>query len=424
MKKSVGSEPLTGDLTSNTRFSSSDYLKHTVDKERTLSTEPQPAPVQGASPLGIEGCPSLVGFGATAPLSCNSAAEDQQDRPPLGSYTLTDTISQLSATLSGVRNNPDLRKFAPLSRKFIDYLRWMDSAGLQISGFNNRTNKSETITRGMSHRWTRAYRNKLLAKLYLLDEYIKENPSAVTLLTLTTFHDLKYRPNDTTPRLSIPEAFQVLKQSWKKLSMIIRKQMPGTEYIWIVEPQKSGYPHLHIVLFADVSIGMQERIKTQWAKYQAGDYEHGAQFEIRQPEDSIESLRNYLMKYIAKGFVSTESRFGDHKWTPAELVFNALVWDGNYRTFQPSRGLQKYMGWTPGKDDAIYWHTNDMQYKAEGEEKRASVTIWQRSLVGWIPGRVLAEIPVEVLQVPTYIKCWRCSKEPENICDCLLVGCG
>jgi hypothetical protein len=261
----------------------------------------------------------------------------------------------------------------------------MDSAGLSISGFNNEINKSASMNMGMSHRWTTLYRKKLLAKLYRLDEYIKDHPTPVTLMTLTTYHDLKYREGDDSPRLSIPEAFVVLKQSWKKLSMIIRKRMPGTEYIWIVEPQKSGYPHLHVTLFTDVSIEEQDGIKKQWAKYQAGDYEHGAQFEIRQPEDSIESMRNYLMKYIAKGFVSTGSRFGENKWTPAELVFNALVWDGGYRTFQPSRGLQKYMGWTPGKDDAIYWHTNTMEYDGNGEP--GSKVIWERSILGWIPGR-------------------------------------
>jgi len=259
----------------------------------------------------------------------------------------------------------------------------------------------------MSLRWTTAYRKKLLAKLYLLDEYIKENPSPVTLMTLTTYHDLKYRQNDDSPRLSIPEAFEVLKTSWKKLSMIIRKKMPNTEYIWIVEPQKSGYPHLHVVLFADVSIGMQDGIKKQWEKYGAGDYEHGADFEIRQPEDTIKSLRNYLMKYIAKGFVSTDSRFGDHKWTPAELVFNALVAAGNYRTFQPSRGLQKYLGWTPGHDDAIYWHTNRMMYETYGEKDQASIIRWERSLVGWIPGRTVQEDPPGELSTRSRLKLWK-----------------
>lgn len=162
---------------------------------------------------------------------------------------------------------------------------------------------------------------------------------------------------------------------------------------------------------------MQDGIKKQWAKYQAGDYEHGAQFEIRSPEDSIQSLRNYLMKYIAKGFVSTDSRFGDHKWTSAELVFNALVWDGDYRTFQPSRGLQQYLGWTPGHDDAIYWHTNTMELGSVGEEKeQPTVTIWERSLVGWIPGRSLRVDRVqddpEDIEGPTTKALWREGNKP------------
>lgn len=324
--------------------------------------------------------------------------------PPLGSYTLTDkdggrpdNLSALSRALSGVRHDKNLYKFYGISRKFIDYLRWMDSAGLSISGFNNETNKSASMNRGMSHRWTTLYRKKLLKKLYLLDEYMKDHPSSVTLMTLTTFQELKYRKGDDSPRLSIPEAFMVLKKSWKKLSMLIRYWIPGTEYILIVEPQKSGYPHFHIALFTDISPEIQDKIKQKWEKYQAGDYEHGAQFEIKKPEESIKSLRNYLMKYIAKGFVSTGSRFGEQKWTPAELVFNACVWDGNYRTFQPSRGLQKYMGWTPGKDDAIYWHTNEMKYESYGEKESSSVMIWERSLLGWIPGRVLEPDPFGLL---------------------------
>jgi hypothetical protein len=426
-RASSSASPEKGELPS-TSFSG-DAINLSTGSILDIPLFPVEPPVQGASPLGSVGSPSQRmeappwgGCGAASAASIGGAAA-RPGIPPLGSYTLIDTCDTLSKTLSGVRDNKELRKFHPLCRNFVDYLRWMDSAGLLISGFNNRTNKSELVYKGMSHRWTRLYRNKLLAKLYLLDDYIKENPSEITLMTLTTFHYHKWRPFDDSPRLSIPDAFQVLKKSWKKLSMIIRKHMPGIEYIWIVEPHKSGYPHLHVVLFTGVSVGMQERIKTQWAEYQAGDYDHGAQFEIKKPKNSIESLRNYLMKYIAKGFVSTESRFWNTKWTPAELVFNALVWDGNFRTFQPSRGLSRYMGWTPGKDDAIYWHTNDMQYKTDIGNESASVTIWERSLVGWIPGRPIAEIPGELLQAPTRTKCWYCDKRPENICDCLLVGC-
>jgi hypothetical protein len=269
----------------------------------------------------------------------------------------------------------------------------MDSMGLTISGFNLRENKGIDKSFAASHRWTTAYRKKLLAKLYLLDDYIKENPSAVSLLTLTVYQDGEYSEQVTGKKLTIPESFELLKKSWKNLSMMIRHLLPGTEYIWIVEPHQSGYPHLHVVLFSDVSTGIQERIKTLWsAKYKAGSFEIGADFEIRRPDQAIESLRNYLMKYIAKGFISTDSRYGGDGWTAAELVFNACVWEGGYRTFQPSRGLQKTLGWIPGKDDAIYWSSNTGEYEDQvGEINR--FVLWERSLLGWIPGRQALQEP-------------------------------
>ena len=335
-----------------------------------------------------------------------------QPGPALGSYTLTDTVlnrrekfSDLSRLLAVLRKDKRLRQYYQLSRSFVDYLRTMDSMGLTISGFNNRDNKGLDKYFIANHRWTTGYRKKLLAKLYLLDEYIKQNPSSITLLTLTVYQDGDYSEQMTGKKLTIPESFELLKKSWKLLSMVVRKVLPDIEYIWIVEPHKSGYPHLHVVLFSDVPMGIQEKIKTLWsAKYRAGSFENGADFEIRRPDEAIESLRNYLMKYIAKGFISTDSRYGGEGWTAAELVFNACVWDGSYRTFQPSRGLQKYMGWTPGKDDAIYWHTNKADFVRDGQEDRSEVIIWEKSLLGFIPVR---EITGPVPAGPNRLALWK-----------------
>jgi len=360
-------------------------------------------------------CPAPVvgGVGGTkSPLSLqekraypNGASEASG---LLGSYTLTDNVgerrkkfSDITKLLSVIRMDKRLRQYYHISRSFVDYLRFMDSMGLCVSGFNNRDNKGIDKYFVANHRWTTGYRKKLLAKLYLLDEYIKQNPSSITLLTLTVYQDGDYSEEMTGKKLTIPESFELLKKSWKKLSMMIRNILPGTEYIWIVEPHESGYPHLHVVLFSDVSIGIQERIKTLWSKnYRAGSFEHGADFEIRRPEQAIESLRNYLMKYIAKGFISTDSRYGGDGWSASELVFNACVWDGGYRTFQPSRGLQSLLGWTPGKDDAIYWSSNTASFEDDGGEKH-EVLIWQKSLLDWIPGREI--IPKENL--PYCISC-------------------
>jgi hypothetical protein len=369
--------------------------------------------------LGVGG----VG-GTKSPLSLQEKrAYPNSESGPLGSYTLTDNVGQrsdkfsdLSNLLSVIRKDKRLRQYYHISRSFVDYLRAMDSMGLCISGFNNRDNKGIDKYFIANHRWTTGYRKKLLAKLYLLDDYIKQNPSSVTLLTLTIYQDGDYSEEMTGKKLTIQESFELLKKSWKNLSMMIRHILPGTEYIWIVEPHKTGYPHFHVVLFSGVSIGVQEKIKTLWSeKYQAGSLEHGAQFEIRRPDQAIESLRNYLMKYIAKGFISTDSRYGGDGWTASELVFNACVWEGGYRTFQPSRGLQKTIGWTPERDDKIFWHTNKGEFNGDEPGEKHEFIIWERSLLGWIPGRGIHQGDPG----PSNRLSWKCN----NCCSCVFYPC-
>jgi hypothetical protein len=50
------------------------------------------------------------------------------------------------------------------------------------------------------------------------------------------------------------------------------------------------------------------------------------------------SLRNYLMKYLAKTFIETIP-----DWAPEELVFNAIAWSEGYRFFGCSRDLSHEM---------------------------------------------------------------------------------
>jgi len=112
-----------------------------------------------------------------------------------------------------------------------------------------------------------------------------------------------------------------------------------------MEPHQSGYPHGHTLFFGEIQKSHQERFITLWnRKYRAGSLEHGLRFEERAPEN-IESVPNYLMKYVAKGFVKTGSKFEilDVPWTPEILVYNAIVWKRRYRTFQPSRDLCRVM---------------------------------------------------------------------------------
>jgi hypothetical protein len=62
-------------------------------------------------------------------------------------------------------------------------------------------------------------------------------------------------------------------------------------------------------------------------KYKAGSYEHGVDFAASKPGQLIGSIRNYLMKYLAKGFTSTGSKFGEgNTWGAGELVL--MRWSG------------------------------------------------------------------------------------------------
>lgn len=77
-------------------------------------------------------------------------------------------------------------------------------------------------------------------------------------------------------------------------------------------------------------------------------------------DEDITSPRNYLMKYIAKRFVITDTRFSETFWTKEQLVFNALIRKNGYRSFQPSRKLQQVMCYDQVRDNSVWRHTGDL----------------------------------------------------------------
>jgi hypothetical protein len=178
-----------------------------------------------------------------------------------------------------------------------------------------------------------------------------------------------------------------LKEGWDKLSKILRKYIPDLTYIWVIEPHASGYPHFHVIVFAEISEPLQEKIKHLWSeKYEVGSKEHGVDFTTRTPNEDIDSLRNYLMKYIAKGFVITNTHFSETFWTKEQLVFNALIWTKGYRTFQPSRRLQKIMRYNLKTRKSVWWHTGESEFETSYSTERERHLIWERYLIpGWLP---------------------------------------
>jgi len=188
------------------------------------------------------------------------------------------------------------------------------------------------------HRWTPIYRKSVIAKMYLLEKWHNlHSDLPVTMGTFTTYQDGVYSRRIVVKSKTIKEAFDCLKQSWKKLSMWLRHYVPDIEYVLFFEPHKSGYPHLHAIFFGDLSPEIQDRIKHLWSdKYKAGSLEHGANFR---PVKDLKSVRNYIIKYVSK--ILHHSNVNE--WSSGELLFNAVMWKNKYRLWGASRSLSQAM---------------------------------------------------------------------------------
>jgi hypothetical protein len=106
-----------------------------------------------------------------------------------------------------------------------------------------------------------------------------------------------------------------------------------------MEPHRSGYPHMHVAIFGYVRKELQERLERLWSeKYEVGSKEHGIDFSVKSVKESIQSVRNYLMKYITKGMGGE----GKRTWTAEEWVYHALAWKHHHRYIGMSRSISRY----------------------------------------------------------------------------------
>ena len=88
------------------------------------------------------------------------------------------------------------------------------------------------------HRWKPEYMKARIAKFYLLDEWAKNNPLPLSLLTFTTYHDSEYARRMRGKGCTIEESWDLLKVGFWKASLLIRNKIrKGVPYYWIAEPQ-------------------------------------------------------------------------------------------------------------------------------------------------------------------------------------------
>lgn len=221
------------------------------------------------------------------------------------------------------------------------------------------------------------YQNQQMAKLYRLNDWynsLPPNRRVITMMTLTTYQrEFK----------SYFEQYDFLRDSWLKLKDVMKKELGDFDYLVIAEPHKSGFAHYHILLFKWIANSRAKRYQCLWyEKYVAGSKSRGVNFKVDM-SGSIRSLKNYLMKYMAKNFSLTFDekfipetdlkQFSEPSKERASLsvenksyflkVFHAVKWYMNkrgnrhkgFRAFQPSRALSSIMALPKKENTTIAW---------------------------------------------------------------------
>jgi len=196
-----------------------------------------------------------------------------------------------------------------------------------------------------THRWSPEYREKLYARLkaaerHVLAKWGEEVPT--TMLTLTAPHNDE--SGDARPFTAVLDD---LKDGLDKARHVIRRETEGieTEYLAVLEPHATGYPHVHILVFGVASESLGEKVVDYWANRYVEGASRDAQDvkAIRGRDAQLRSPAAYVMKYLSK----TLAREGGDETTDRECEpsiagyaeFSALMWATGKRTYSMSGGL-------------------------------------------------------------------------------------
>jgi hypothetical protein len=267
----------------------------------------------------------------------------------------------LQKQISRIKTNPKLNSYEDLVEDFGNYLEETSHYSFDIYG---ETYYGEQVIQNVPyiHRWTSVYRKSILARLYRLESWHKRTQKPVTFLTLTTYQDGDYSCRQKGYSLDIQEALKLLGDSFRKLREMIRNRIKGyaIDYFCLLEPHDTGYAHLHMIIFDEFTQDEQDKIKYLWSeKYEAGA-SFGVNFQFKKPKESIQSIRNYAMKYLAKGLRSSGSKYYKESWSPAEAVFNAVLWQTKTRLWSCSWNIGKIINQRPDKQEFVYDEDGNM----------------------------------------------------------------
>jgi len=277
-------------------------------------------------------------------------------RGSLGSLSIKDTptITPSEMAWKSYRNclNEIKGKYGKLLTDFCRYMEMCDNSGFSAEGVAvgsrcksyyvlDKYSKNDWGKRKVSgpllNRWHPKRRAAWIAKMHTVSNWYEANRiEGCTLITLTGYQE--------NSGLSFYDTWDAIAESRVKLLKILRKYLGKISYFWVVEPHtqnETGYPHFHLAVFTEVDNhikdtngeGMEDKLRRLYSEeWKTGSHTYGLDFTPMKGDKSIKDLKNYLMKYIAKGYI------GDEIWSPGELIFNAHLYGATHGARPPKEG--------------------------------------------------------------------------------------
>jgi hypothetical protein len=293
---------------------------------------------------------------------------------------------------------------------FRDYLRAKDGRSIVLE--ETATNDDIALAIPHTHRWSPEYRSKTYAKLKAAEgaaEIIWGDGVPSTMITLTAPHrtaDGDHRP--------VMDVLSDITDNRSRVLDLVRKRLSDlhvqTEYLWVMEPHKSGYPHVHILVLGAQLPGLGDKVADMWAdKYVDGASRKAQSVDISESrEKSLSNPAAYLMKYLGKTLSKSDTRSDDPVAQQPQIggyeTFSAAVWISGKRTFGMSQSLRqevtirmsggpteeteyewKLVGTTDGGHEGVYrdGDARDLISSCDEDSRRAVSTRDLDSVMGY-----------------------------------------
>lgn len=211
----------------------------------------------------------------------------------------------------------------------------------------NETDK-EIIDFPVKCRGSSRYSADVINKKENLEKYLKNDydKSGIVFMTFTLSSN---RVND------IWEAFGVFREAMNHISSQLQNEKHfgyRPNYLWVLEPHKSGYPHLHLVVF-ETRIPNIEDLASWWSdNYTEGRADLcGVDWERIPTRQAYNRVCSYISKYVIKT-LSFENMETDQQELNLRLFWLGLLWLSGRRSWSYSRKIGNVMlyglvmGWT------------------------------------------------------------------------------